>query len=102
MTKFNIPGPRSKELVERENQHMAPGLQSVALFSGLAAARGEGCKVIDEDGNEYLDFIAGVGVGSIGHSHPHYTASLKASSTRSASEVSPPKRAPGFWSCSLR
>ena len=78
MTKFNIPGPRSKELVERENQHMAPGLQSVALFSGLAAARGEGCKVIDEDGNEYLDFIAGVGVGSIGHSHPHYTASLKA------------------------
>ncbi|MCG8544564.1 MAG: aspartate aminotransferase family protein [Alphaproteobacteria bacterium] len=77
MTQRNIPGPRSTALVERENQYMAPGLQSVALFSGIAAARGEGCKVIDEDGNAYLDFIAGVGVGSVGHSHPRYTAALK-------------------------
>ncbi|MCG8548406.1 MAG: aminotransferase class III-fold pyridoxal phosphate-dependent enzyme, partial [Alphaproteobacteria bacterium] len=78
MTKRKNPGPRSAALVERENRYMAPGLQSVALFSGIAAARGEGCKVIDEDGNAYLDFIAGVGVGSVGHSHPHYTAALKA------------------------
>ena len=78
MTKANIPGPRSQALVEQENQVMAPGLQSVALFSGIAVDRGEGCKIIDEDGNEYLDFIAGVGVGSVGHSHPHYVKTLKA------------------------
>jgi len=40
-------------------------------------ARGEGCALIDEDGNEYIDFIAGIGVGSVGHCHPHYVESLK-------------------------
>ena len=32
--------PRSKEIVELEQRHMAPGLQSFALYSGLAMARG--------------------------------------------------------------
>ena len=40
-------------------------------------ARGEGCSLIDEDGNEYIDFIAGIGVGSVGHCHPHYVDALK-------------------------
>lgn len=56
---------------------MAPGLQSIALYSGLAMARGNGCKLVDADGNEYLDFIAGIGVGSVGHCHPHYVEALK-------------------------
>ncbi|MBI4637325.1 MAG: aspartate aminotransferase family protein [Candidatus Rokubacteria bacterium] len=56
---------------------MAPGLQSFALYSGLAMARGEGCALFDEDGNAYIDFIAGIGVGSVGHCHPHYVDALK-------------------------
>ena len=32
---------------------------------------------IDEDGNGYIDFIAGIAVGSVGHCHPHYVARLK-------------------------
>lgn len=56
---------------------MAPGLQSIALYSGLAMARGRGCRLIDEDGNEYIDFIAGIGVGSVGHCHPHYVETLQ-------------------------
>ena len=32
---------------------------------------------IDEDGNEYIDFIAGIAVGSVGHCHPHYVEALK-------------------------
>jgi 4-aminobutyrate aminotransferase-like enzyme len=70
-------GPRSQKLVAAEAQHVAPGLQSYALYSGLAMARGRGCTLIDEDGNEYLDFIAGVGIGSVGHCHPHYVEALK-------------------------
>ena len=35
-------GSRSKEIVALEAQHMAPGLQSFALYSGLAMARGQG------------------------------------------------------------
>ncbi len=56
---------------------MAPGLQSIALYSGLAMAEGKGCTLVDEDGNEYIDFIAGIGLGSVGHCHPHYVDVLK-------------------------
>ena len=34
--------------------------------------RGEGCKVWDDKGQEYLDLYGGHAVISIGHSHPHY------------------------------
>ena len=34
--------------------------------------KGEGCKVWDENGQEYLDLYGGHAVISIGHSHPHY------------------------------
>ena len=56
---------------------MAPGLQSFALYSGLAMARGEGSRLYDEDGKDYIDFIAGIAVGSVGHCHPHYVARIQ-------------------------
>ena len=34
--------------------------------------KGEGCKVWDDKGQEYLDMYGGHAVISIGHSHPHY------------------------------
>ena len=71
------PGPRSRQIVEQEQRHMAPGLQSFAQYAGVAMARGEGSMLYDEDGNEYIDFIAGIGVGSVGHCHPHYVETLK-------------------------
>lgn len=61
---------------------MAPGLQSIALYSELAMAQGKGCTLVDEDGNEYIDFIAGIGVGSVGHCHPHYVDALKRQAER--------------------
>jgi acetylornithine/N-succinyldiaminopimelate aminotransferase len=36
----------------------------------VALARGEGTRVWDVDGNEYLDFIGGIAVSSLGHAHP--------------------------------
>jgi 4-aminobutyrate aminotransferase / (S)-3-amino-2-methylpropionate transaminase / 5-aminovalerate transaminase len=77
MTPRREIGPRSRDIVAQEQRHMSPGLQSFALTAGVAKARGEGCTLIDEDGNEYIDFIAGIGVGSVGHCHPHYVESLK-------------------------
>jgi 4-aminobutyrate aminotransferase-like enzyme len=56
---------------------MAPGLQSFALYSGLAMARGRGSLLFDEDDNSYIDFIAGIAVGSVGHCHPSYVQRLK-------------------------
>ena len=32
--------------------------------------RGEGVNLITEDGDKYLDFVAGIAVSSLGHSHP--------------------------------
>jgi len=56
---------------------MAAGLQSFALRAGRAMARGTGSTLTDEDGNTYIDFIAGIAVGSVGHCHPHYVETLK-------------------------
>src|SRR5262245_835215 len=78
----HAPGPRSRHIVAEEAQHVAPGLQSYALYSGLAMARGRGCVLEDEDGREYIDFIAGVGIGSVGHCHPHYVEALKRQAER--------------------
>jgi 4-aminobutyrate aminotransferase-like enzyme len=80
--KENRVGPRSKKIFGDEGRHMAPGLQSFALYSGLAMARGIGSRLFDEDGNEYIDFIAGIAVGSVGHCHPHYVARLKEQAER--------------------
>ncbi len=38
----------------------------------IAIERGKGCKVWDENGQEYLDLYGGHAVISIGHCHPHY------------------------------
>lgn len=70
-------GPRSKEITAREQRYMAPGLQSFALMSGLAMKEGRGSRLVDEDGNFYIDFIAGIAVGAVGHCHPHYVETLK-------------------------
>src|SRR5437899_2677608 len=77
MTERHEVGPRSQHIVAQERRHVAPGSQSFALMAGLAMARGSGSTLIDEDGNEYIDFIAGIAVGSVGHCHPHYVEALK-------------------------
>jgi len=42
----------------------------------IAVARGEGCRVWDEQGKEYLDFGAGIAVCSVGHSHPRVAEAM--------------------------
>jgi acetylornithine/N-succinyldiaminopimelate aminotransferase len=42
----------------------------------LGLVRGEGCWVWDEDGNRYLDLIAGIAVVTLGHGHPAPTRAL--------------------------
>lgn len=36
----------------------------------LALERGEGCRVWDTEGREYLDFVAGIATCTLGHAHP--------------------------------
>ena len=44
--------------------------------------KGEGCKVWDDKGQEYLDLYGGHAVISIGHCHPHYVERLTAQLNR--------------------
>lgn len=37
---------------------------------GIEIAHARGCRVVDRNGKEYLDFISGIGVANIGHAHP--------------------------------
>ena len=36
----------------------------------IAIERGEGCRLWDTDGKEYLDFVAGIATCTLGHAHP--------------------------------
>jgi predicted acetylornithine/succinylornithine family transaminase len=40
--------------------------------------RGEGARLWDVDGNEYLDFLCGISVTNIGHCHPRVVAAVRA------------------------
>jgi acetylornithine/N-succinyldiaminopimelate aminotransferase len=40
-------------------------------------ASGSGCVLTDADGNEYLDFLAGISVCNTGHCHPHVVAAIR-------------------------
>jgi acetylornithine/N-succinyldiaminopimelate aminotransferase len=39
--------------------------------------RGEGARLWDDEGNEYLDFLAGISVSSVGHCHPAVVAAIR-------------------------
>jgi 4-aminobutyrate aminotransferase/(S)-3-amino-2-methylpropionate transaminase len=73
-----VPGSRSRAAHAAEQQFIAPGLQRIAQLSELTIERGSGSTLIDVDGNEYLDFFAGVAVASLGHAHPRYVRALQA------------------------
>ena len=42
----------------------------------IAMVRGEGSYVWDADGNKYLDFVGGIAVNALGHSHPAVAEAL--------------------------
>ena len=42
----------------------------------IALDHGKGCRVVDVDGREYLDLLAGIAVSSLGHAHPALTEAV--------------------------
>ncbi|MBI2523897.1 aminotransferase class III-fold pyridoxal phosphate-dependent enzyme [Candidatus Peregrinibacteria bacterium] len=64
------PGPRAREIIEREKLYASPSLTKEYLF---VADHGDGCFVWDPDGNCFLDFHAGIAVGTLGHNHARIT-----------------------------
>lgn len=48
----------------------------------VALVRGKGARVWDADGKEYLDFVAGIAVNSLGHSHPAIVRAIQRQSRK--------------------
>jgi 4-aminobutyrate aminotransferase len=61
------PGPRAQQIVAQDERLMSP---SYTRCYPLVIKRGSGCRIEDVDGNEFLDFTAGIAVNSTGHCHP--------------------------------
>jgi len=79
-----ISGPRSQALRAREDEHLAPGAQGYALMAGVVVDQAEGTQVTDVDGNQLLDFIGGIAVGALGHSHPTWVEAIQKQAARAA------------------
>src|SRR5204862_2426630 len=62
-----IPGPRSKQILERKDRVIANPL---SIFLPVVIDRGEGATLTDVDGNTFIDFTGGVGCLNVGHAHP--------------------------------
>ena len=62
-------------LAERSAAHLSPVL---ARYFQRAWVRGEGHRLWDADGKEYLDFACGLAVTILGHAHPRVSAAIHA------------------------
>ena len=74
-----IPGPRSREIIERKERVVADPL---GLYLPIVAAGGSGAKMIDVDGNSFVDFAGGVGCLNVGHAHPRVVAAVQEQAAR--------------------
>ena len=77
--KTPIPGPKSKELIERwlRVEADSTGYQAAVVWD-----EGRGCTVTDVDGNTYIDWTSGVLVTNVGHCHPHLVKAICESSKK--------------------
>lgn len=69
-----VPGPRARAAVEADTRLISP---SYTRSYPLVAKRGRGARIEDVDGNEFLDFAAGIAVTSTGHCHPEVVAAIQ-------------------------
>ena len=77
--KTELPGPKSKEVLERKAKAVPRALANLAPF---VVAKAEGVTVEDLDGNRFLDFSGGWGVMNVGHNHPRVVAAVKEQAER--------------------
>ena len=69
-----LPGPKAKAAVAADSRLISP---SYTRSYPLVAKSGCGIRITDVDGNEFLDFAAGIAVNSTGHCHPKVVAAIQ-------------------------
>jgi acetylornithine/N-succinyldiaminopimelate aminotransferase len=63
----------TKQMIDMADKH----LMAFTKRQPVALVRGEGSRVWDSDGKEYLDFTGGISVTALGHSHPKVVGTLR-------------------------
>jgi len=72
--KTALPGPNAKKVVADDDRLISP---SYTRSYPMVAKSGRGLRVTDVDGNEFLDFAAGIAVNSTGHCHPEVVKAIQ-------------------------
>jgi len=85
--KFN----RSKQLFEEAQRYLPGGVDSpVRAFKAVGGTppfirRGQGSRLYDEDGNEFIDYLGSWGPLILGHAHPQVARAVKKAIERGSS-----------------
>jgi 4-aminobutyrate aminotransferase len=69
-----VPGPKARAAVAADERLISP---SYTRSYPLVVKSGRGLRLTDVDGNEFLDFAAGIAVTSTGHCHPEVVAAIQ-------------------------
>jgi 4-aminobutyrate aminotransferase / (S)-3-amino-2-methylpropionate transaminase / 5-aminovalerate transaminase len=72
--KTEVPGPRSREILDRKDRVIA---EPLGVYLPVVIADGEGATLTDVDGNTFVDFTGGVGCLNVGHSHPRVVEAVQ-------------------------
>jgi 4-aminobutyrate aminotransferase / (S)-3-amino-2-methylpropionate transaminase / 5-aminovalerate transaminase len=72
--KTEIPGPRSREILDRKARVIA---EPLSLYLPIVIQEAHGATITDVDGNTFVDFTGGVGCLNVGHSNPRVVEAAK-------------------------
>jgi acetylornithine aminotransferase/acetylornithine/N-succinyldiaminopimelate aminotransferase len=68
-----------QEIINLDKKHH---INSYGDRQQVCFSHGEGVKLWDMDNKEYIDFLSGISVNSIGHSHPNFVKAIKEQSEK--------------------
>ncbi|NQX13020.1 acetylornithine transaminase [Microbacteriaceae bacterium VKM Ac-2855] len=69
-------GVAEASLTERTQRRYSDVMMKTVTHTMAVLERGEGLRVWDVDGVEYLDFLGGIAVNALGHAHPVFVAAI--------------------------
>ncbi|MCK4967007.1 acetyl ornithine aminotransferase family protein [bacterium] len=72
--KTKLPGPKASKIIKSDKIYVSP---SYTRDFPCVAEKGNGLILTDIDGNEFLDFCAGIAVCATGHCHPEVVSAIK-------------------------
>jgi glutamate-1-semialdehyde 2,1-aminomutase len=88
----------SSKLFEEARKHIPGGVNSPVRAFGAVGGKppfikqGKGCRVWDEDGNEFIDYVLSFGPLILGHAHPQVIDALKSTLEEGTSFGAPTRR----------